>query len=65
MNFFETCLVELNDHVSEELRYNAISHRASKLDVPDFEKFMRDSDGDEKQPIVGDHEANLRKMQGK
>ena len=66
MGFFETCLEELGEHISEEIRYNAISARASQMETADFDKFMvADKPLSEKRVVVVDHEANIRKSQGK
>ena len=63
MGFFYEALVELADHISETRRYNALSHRLSKLEGDDFEKMM--SEGQESKPTpVVDHEAQIRKMKG-
>jgi len=35
----------------------------SKLDKQEFDKFM--SEGDEKEPVKVDHEAQIRKAQGR
>jgi hypothetical protein len=66
MSFFKICLEELFDHVSDNIRYNAISHRASKMEAQDFEKFMADYDSDRgsDKPIEIDHEAQIKMAQG-
>ena len=60
------CLEELEDSISENIRYNAISHRMSKVDTNDFQKFLDEmkSDTEKAQPIVVDHEAQIKMAQG-
>ena len=63
IGFFNTALEELNDYYSEQIRYNALSHRVSKLDQQDFDKFMREDDDQPNKPkkIVVDHQAQMTK----
>jgi hypothetical protein len=65
MGFFEICLEEVSDSISEQIRYNAMATRASTMDESNFNKFIKDEIADKKAPLVTDHEANIRKMQGK
>lgn len=61
MSFFNIAIEELFDSISETIRYNALSHRASNLEGDEFTKFMRD--GDKKRdttPVEIDHEAQMR-----
>ncbi len=54
-------LEELDSHISESIKYNALSHRLSKMDEKDFDKMMKD--GEDLAPIVVDHEAQIREAQ--
>ena len=64
IGFFRTCIDELQDHITETIRYNALSHRLSKLDTDEFDKMMNEDVKEKGLPIVVDHEANIRQMQG-
>lgn len=66
MSFFKIALEEFNDYISENIRYNALSHRLSKLEQDDFDKFMNEGleNEVESEPLVIDHEANIRQMRG-
>ena len=63
MGFFNTSLDELYDHLSEQIRYNALSSRLSKLEQHDFDKFMREDNDDDVKPekFVVDHQAQMQK----
>ena len=64
INFFYTALEELGDSTQEIIRYNALSHRLSKLENKDFDKFYKADDKPKKAPLVVDHEATMRKLNG-
>ena len=57
IGFVEICVEEINSFISAKIRYNAIAHRASKLDTQEFESFVS---GDTKEKVI-DHEAQMRK----
>ncbi len=62
MNFFETSLHELDEYVSEQIRYNALSTRLSKLEQDDFDKFMENDEKSVKSNEP-DHEAQIKMAQ--
>ncbi len=66
MNFFYVCIEELSDYVSETIRYNALSHRLSKLEPQEFDKMMAEptSQSGDAPKVVVDHEAQMKKAQG-
>lgn len=65
MGFFYIALEEIYDNVSEQIRYNSLSHRLSKLENVDFEKFMKDDDEPNTKPkkIVVDHASQMKKAE--
>ena len=64
MTFINTALEEIFDANQEELRYNALSHRASKLEEKDFSDFMKEGEPKSgKQPVLEvDHEAQMKQF---
>jgi len=62
MGFFKLCLDEYNDYVSDNIRYNSLSHRLSKLEEKDFTKFLNVDESDTKTPSEVDHEAQLARF---
>ena len=63
MNFFETALNELDTYISEQIRYNSLSHRLSNLDNKEFDEFMKiDEKPTEKKVVEVDHEAQMKQM---
>jgi len=65
MNFIEICLEEIGDTLSDQIRYNAIAHRMSKLEGAEFEKMVRDDQPTgTREPIVVDHEAQMKQAKG-
>ena len=63
MPFVAICLQELHDALERDLRYNAIAHRASKMEESDFKNFLDSFDKTEKpKNLEVDHEANLREF---
>ncbi len=63
VNFFNTCLEELYDSNNETLKANSLSHRLSKLDVNEYNTFMKSGD-DIPKKIEVDHEAQMKRSQG-
>ena len=62
MDFFYISLEEIDDNLSEQIRYNSLSHRLSKLEQKDFDSMMNDGSDKKKTkkaPIVVDHEAQM------
>jgi hypothetical protein len=51
----------LDSYISEQIRYNSLSHRLSKLENKEFDEFMK-IDEDKKKPttVEIDHEAQMR-----
>ena len=60
MDFVYTALEELENDISEQIRYNALSHRISQAEQADFDKFMKD-DSEAKPEVVVDHLAQMQK----
>jgi len=62
MNFFEICLDELDTYISEQIRYNSLSNRLSKLEQKEFDEFMKLDEKTSKKVIEVDHEAQMKEM---
>lgn len=66
LSFVRVCMDELSDFGQEELRYNSLAVRLSKLDNNEFTKFMKEiePEGVKRKPIEIDHKAQMQKAQG-
>lgn len=63
IGFVKTAVEEINDSTSNQIRYNSLAHRLSKLDAKDYGKIMNENEPKQK-PIV-DHVANMIQSKGK
>ncbi len=59
MDFVLIALEELADNIEEKLRYNALSHRLSKLEPDDFNTFMQEKDSKSTNTEI-DHLAQMK-----
>lgn len=60
IGFVDIALEEINDSLSDTIRYNAISHKGSKLEGKEFTDFVKDETEElNKPPMVVDHEAQM------
>lgn len=64
IGFFKICLEEIEDYISDNIRYNALAHRASKSEQADFDKFMKEVEpkSKTKKVVEVDHEAQMKML---
>ncbi len=68
MDFVLIALEEIADYIEEKIRYNALSHRLSKLEEKEFTEFMKEIEpkkNGKSETVEVDHLAQIKQaLQG-